>query len=89
MVHYFDFEINGERKTRKSYLTLEGKDQQKTAMARTVGLPLGIATRLLMKELVDLRGVQLPMVADIYEPILEELKRYGIIFREIDYELES
>lgn len=89
MVHYFDFEINGERRTRKSYLTLEGKNQQKTAMAKTVGLPLAIGTRLLMEGLLDIRGVHLPMKADIYEPILEELKRHGIIFREFDYELES
>ena len=88
MVHYFDFEINGERRTRKSYLTLEGKTQQKTAMAKTVGLPLAIGTRLVMEGQLDIKGVHLPMKADIYEPILEELKRYGIIFREFDYELE-
>lgn len=89
MVHYFDFEINGETRTRKSYLTLEGKSQQKTAMAKTVGLPLGISAQMLMKGQFDIRGVHLPMKADIYEPVLEELKRHGIIFREVDYEVET
>lgn len=89
MVHYFDYEINGEQKTRKSYLTLEGKNQYKTAMAKTVGLPLAIGTRLLVEGELNLTGVHLPMKSDIYEPILEELKRYGVIFREIDYELET
>ncbi len=89
MVHYFDFELQGEKMRRKTYFTLEGEDSQKTAMAKTVGLPLAIATHLLMKGDLNLTGVHLPMHSDIYEPVLEELKRHGILFREEDYTLEK
>lgn len=89
MVHYFDFELQGEKMRRKTYLTLEGDDSQKTAMAKTVGLPLGIAAHLVMNGEFNFTGVHLPMHADLYEPVLEELKRHGIIFREEDYPLKE
>jgi saccharopine dehydrogenase (NADP+, L-glutamate forming) len=89
MVHYFNYELQGMQMQRKSYLTLEGENGKKTAMAKTVGLPLGIATNLLMQGKLEFSGVHLPMHADIYEPVLEELKRYGILFRETDTALEE
>ncbi len=89
MVHYMEFEFQGRRMQRKSYLTLEGENSKKTAMAKTVGLPLGIATDLLMQNKLPLTGVHLPMYPDIYEPVLEALKGYGILFHEEDEDLES
>jgi saccharopine dehydrogenase-like NADP-dependent oxidoreductase len=50
-----------------------------TSMARTVGLPAAIATRMILHgEMAGLSGVQVPVIAEIYEPVLAELARLGI-----------
>lgn len=53
-----------------------------SAMARTVGLPTGIAARLLLEGAITRTGCHLPTERAIYVPILEELAREGIEFRE-------
>ena len=60
-----------------------GDDAAHTGMAKTVGLPLGMAVRRLVRGDVRQRGVLLPLAADLYEPILDELATdYSIVFSE-------
>ena len=51
-------------------------------MSDTVGLPLGIATKMLLNGSIKIRGVVLPLDKQIYDPVLNELKQYGIDFVE-------
>jgi hypothetical protein len=52
-------------------------------MARTVGLPAAIAVRLILQgELEGLTGVHVPMIPEIYEPVLAELADLGISLQE-------
>lgn len=67
-----------------SYMVVIGDDQINTAMAKTVGLPLGIATKLILQEKINLSGVLIPTVKEIYRPVLAELKEFGIQFNEIN-----
>ncbi len=53
-----------------------------TSMARTVGLPAAISTRLILEGKIDRTGVHIPVMPKIYMPILEELKGLGISFKE-------
>lgn len=53
-----------------------------SAMARTVGLPAAIGTKLILQNKIDAVGVQIPVHSSIYKPILEELKTEGIEFIE-------
>ncbi len=54
-----------------------------TSMSRTVGLPAAIATRLILQgEIAGLVGVQIPVIPEIYEPVLAELARLGISLTE-------
>jgi saccharopine dehydrogenase-like NADP-dependent oxidoreductase len=53
-----------------------------TSMARTVGLPVAIATRLIAEGRIDLKGVQIPVAPQIYGPILAELETRQIKFEE-------
>ena len=55
-----------------------GTDSVDTAMAQTVGLPLAIAAKLICLDKIKSRGVIMPVTAEFYEPILEELKTLGI-----------
>ena len=59
-----------------------GQDAVHTAMAKTVGLPLAIAVDLFLKGEISLRGLQLPVVPELYLPILEALEKEGIRFEE-------
>jgi saccharopine dehydrogenase-like NADP-dependent oxidoreductase len=53
-----------------------------TSMSRTVGLPAAIATRLILQGKIGLTGVQVPVIPEIYEPVLAELESMGIRFTE-------
>ena len=53
-----------------------------TSMARTVGLPSAISSRLILEGKIDRTGVHIPVMPEIYVPILEELKVLGIAFKE-------
>lgn len=61
-----------------------GKNQTHTAMAKTVGLPVAIATLLILNNKITNYGVQIPIKKEVYEPILNELKEHGIIFNEFN-----
>ncbi len=87
MQHEFKYVLNEEDKMLVSAMAVIGIDQEKTAMAITVGLPLAITTKLLLTEKINHKGVILPIHKDIYEPVLDELKTYGITFEEKEYML--
>jgi len=54
-----------------------------SSMARTVGLPLAIGARLVLEEKIKETGVQIPVIPQIYRPVLKELNTLGIGFKEI------
>lgn len=82
MCHEITYQLNQEIKTIQSELQVIGEDQTFTAMAKTVGLPLGIAALLILNEKIKTYGVLLPLEASIYEPVLTELERHQIQFVE-------
>ncbi len=82
MLHKFGYEINGKKEQIESSMGIIGDDQTYTAMAKTVGLPVAIATLKILKGEIKKPGVQLPITKDVYEPILKELESYGIVFKE-------
>lgn len=86
MYHKFGFEIDGEKKQIDATMVNIGQDQKLTAMARTVGLPVGIATLKILNGEITNPGVQLPILREVYQPILSELEEYGIHFREEEQE---
>lgn len=82
MYHKFGYELNGEKKQIDSKMVCIGDDQTYTAMAKTVGLPVAIATLLILNKKITTPGVQLPIKKEVYEPILKELEEYGVVFNE-------
>jgi saccharopine dehydrogenase (NADP+, L-glutamate forming) len=58
-----------------------------SSMARTVGLPAAIATRLILEGKIEMTGVHIPVIPEIYVPILQELKEMDIAFTEKREEL--
>ncbi|RZS75989.1 saccharopine dehydrogenase C-terminal domain-containing protein [Pseudobacter ginsenosidimutans] len=82
MLHEIDYLLNGQIQHIKSCLLVKGEDQLRTAMAKTVGLPLGIAAKLILLNEIKLTGLHIPILPEIYEPVLKELYQNGIIFHE-------
>lgn len=85
MQHEFEYILPKQPKKVKgitSSLVVIGDDQVNTAMSKTVGLPLGIATKLILNGRIALTGVQVPTAKEIYIPVLAELDNLGIRFIE-------
>jgi saccharopine dehydrogenase (NADP+, L-glutamate forming) len=64
-------------------MVLKGDNSVHTAMSKLVGLPIGIFVKLIMEGKIKETGVQIPVKSTIYEPVLEELKNYGVEFKDI------
>jgi len=84
MYHKFGYELNGKQFQIDANTVVKGESKTHTAMAKTVGLPVAIATLAILNKKITTPGVQIPIQKEVYEPILEELKEYGIVFKEYD-----
>jgi saccharopine dehydrogenase-like NADP-dependent oxidoreductase len=82
MYHKFGFELDGIKQQIDSKMVCLGENQTYTAMAKTVGLPVAMATLLILNEKIKTPGVQLPIREEVYLPILKELEEYGVVFKE-------
>jgi saccharopine dehydrogenase (NADP+, L-glutamate forming) len=82
MLHEIEYEQEGQLHKTSSCLIVKGQDHLHTAMAKTVGLPLGIAAKLILQEKIKLSGLHIPVVPEIYELVLKELQPLGITFSE-------
>jgi saccharopine dehydrogenase-like NADP-dependent oxidoreductase len=87
MLHEIEYVAGDKHKQIRSCLIVKGEDQIHTAMAKTVGLPLGIATKLILQNKIKLTGLYIPVIPEIYEPVLEELQLNGIQFNEVTKEV--
>lgn len=89
MLHEFEYEVGGQRSEVRSSLIVKGEDSSRTAMAKTVGLPLGIAAKLILNDQMQLSGLHIPTAKEIYIPVLKELERYDIKFGEVKKSLNE
>lgn len=84
MYHKFGFEIEGKKKQIDANMVVIGENKSHTAMAKTVGLPVAISTLLILNKKITTPGVQIPIKKEVYEPILQELQKLGILFKEYE-----
>ena len=82
MYHKFGYKKNKKLYQIDSTMVSIGEDETYTAMAKTVGLPLAIAALAILNKKIKSIGVQLPTSKEIYLPILKELEKYNIKFKE-------
>ncbi len=73
-----EYEIGNKIEKLVSSLVLYGKPKFNTAMSASVGLPLGIGTKLILNNSIKEKGVIIPIYPDIYEPAMIELAQLGI-----------
>jgi saccharopine dehydrogenase (NADP+, L-glutamate forming) len=82
MLHEIEYKLQGKTHKVDSLLIVTGEDNVDTAMAKTVGLPLGIAACNILLGKIALTGLHIPILPDFYDPVLAELELYGIRFDE-------
>lgn len=81
--HDLEYEIDGDSYQLESTMLVKGENQTDTAMAKCVGLPMAVFTKLfLTNKIAGITGVQIPTMKKVYEPMLAELKKLGIEFEE-------
>jgi len=87
MLHEIGYEKKGVEYRAVASLVVKGEDNVRTAMAKTVGLPLGIAAILRLEGKLPVNGLHIPILPAIYEPVLKELAKHHVVFNEtIRYE---
>ncbi len=82
MMHEIKYEVENTKYEIKSSLIVKGENNLRTAMAKTVGLPLGIAAKLILNGTIQLKGLHIPAHKEIYEPVLKELELHDVKFIE-------
>ncbi|KAH0537838.1 Saccharopine dehydrogenase [NADP(+), L-glutamate-forming] [Glutinoglossum americanum] len=81
--HKFGIEHeDGTKETRTSTLVEYGDPKGYSAMARLVGIPCGVAVKLVLDGTISEKGILAPMSARINDPLISELKKYGIECKE-------
>ncbi len=84
MVHELTYTLNHTSHHIKSSMVIKGQDAERTAMAKTVGLPLAMGVCAYLKGEIQLTGLHIPTLPSIYTPILKSLTEEGIHFDEIE-----
>jgi len=82
MKHEFVVEYPDRRETLSCTLIDFGIANGNTSMSRTVSFPVAIAIRLVLEGKIKLTGLQIPIIPELYNPILDELESLGIKFVE-------
>lgn len=80
MVHFFKvlYPKTNQVEVIKSSMVKSGTKDGLSAMALTVGTPVAIAVKMVLEGKINAKGVLRPTIPEIYEPVLEELKKRGI-----------
>ncbi len=82
MYHKFGYELEGKKFQIDSSMVVTGEDRKFTAMSKTVGLPVAMAALQILEGRITTPGVQIPLKREVYGPILKELEKQGVVFRE-------
>lgn len=82
LYHEFYARFNSRKEKITSLLVDTGIPQGDSAMSRTVSLPAAIAAAMILEGKIKLSGVHIPVQAEIYNPVLDELESMGLKFLE-------
>lgn len=88
MQHQFRFKEKDQKKRLDATLVIKGDNSSRTAMAKLVGLPVGIFVKQIMLEKIKTVGVHIPVIKEIYEPVLAELREHDVVFQEREFEID-
>jgi saccharopine dehydrogenase-like NADP-dependent oxidoreductase len=76
--HTFVADYNGEKEVIKSTMIDYGSQETDTSIARTVALPAACGVDMILQGQIVAKGVHIPVIPEIYNPILDQLETMGI-----------
>ena len=83
MQHEIEYMHKGRKTKLTSTMVIKGENRELSAMAKTVGMPMGILARMVLnKKITPPTGVLIPNMQAVYRPVLQELENYGIEFKD-------
>jgi len=82
MHHEFIAEYSDKKEYITSTLLDYGIPNGDSSIARTVALPAAIAVKMILHDEINITGVHIPVISEIYNPILDELEKLKIKFEE-------
>jgi saccharopine dehydrogenase-like NADP-dependent oxidoreductase len=69
---------DGKKEVIRSRMLDFGTLATDTSIARTVALPAAIGVEMILDGKINVKGVHVPVIPEIYNPVLDELERLGI-----------
>lgn len=87
MHHEFIAEFPDEKKRITSTMIDYGIPHGDSSMSRTVALPVAIGSRMILEGRITMTGVHRPIYPEIYNPILDELKKLDITLEEKEFDI--
>ncbi len=73
---------DGKKEVIKSSMLDFGSQVTDTAIARTVALPAAVGVEMILDDQIKVKGVYIPVIPDIYNPILDALEAMDIRMHE-------
>lgn len=87
MFHEIYYTLGKKKFKIESSLEVKGVNNLQTAMAKTVGLPLGIAAKNILEGKIKVTGLHIPVLFEFYDIILKELETFAVKFEETEMEI--
>ncbi|MDP1623599.1 MAG: saccharopine dehydrogenase C-terminal domain-containing protein [Bacteroidales bacterium] len=69
---------DGRKEVIRSRMLDFGTLATNTSIARTVALPAAIGVEMILDGSINIKGVHIPVIPDIYNPVLDQLEKLGI-----------
>jgi saccharopine dehydrogenase-like NADP-dependent oxidoreductase len=78
--HQLQYELRDDQNEFTATFISQGTDQHDSALAKAIGFTCGAAAKAVLTGSITIKGLQIPIMKEIYEPILNELSDLGVAF---------
>lgn len=89
MEHHLSYQMRDESQELTATLVLRGDNEKDSAVAKVIGYTCGAAAKSILSGLVKVKGLHIPIVREIYDPILNELEEAGIAFHITEKKMQT
>lgn len=84
MQHEIQYRYKGNINNLVTSMVVTGVNSEFSAMAKTVGMPMAILAELVLSKNIRIpTGVLIPTMPEVYRPVLNRLRKYGIAFEDV------
>ncbi|HEX8040433.1 MAG TPA: saccharopine dehydrogenase C-terminal domain-containing protein [Chryseosolibacter sp.] len=87
--HELGYEFRDEHFEFSATLLSNGEDMRTSALATTLGYACGAAAKAVLLGKISLKGIHIPVIREIYDPVLNELEELGLAFQVTDVKMQA